>query len=57
MNQETKLIKTILGSLNLAEHLSNVSNACKLMDRARIAFTGYLVQYIYVLCVMPLDTL
>jgi hypothetical protein len=28
MKQESKLIKTKLGLLNLAEHLGNVSQAC-----------------------------
>ena len=31
MNQETKLIKSRLGLLKLAEHLNNVTKACKLM--------------------------
>ncbi len=31
MDQESKLIKTKLGLLNLAEHLGNVSKACKSM--------------------------
>jgi transposase InsO family protein len=38
MNQETKLIKTKLGLLNLAEHLGNVSQACKVMGYSRDSF-------------------
>jgi hypothetical protein len=35
MNQNSKLIKTKLGLLNLAEHLNNVTQACKLMGYSR----------------------
>jgi len=38
MNSESKLIKTKLGLLNLAEHLGNVSKACKLMGYSRDSF-------------------
>ncbi|MFI5154325.1 MAG: IS481 family transposase [Chitinophagales bacterium] len=38
MKQETKLIKTRLGLLNLAEHLGNVSQACKVMGYSRDSF-------------------
>ena len=38
MNQETKLIKTKLGLLNLAAHLGNVSQACKVMGYSRDSF-------------------
>lgn len=38
MNQASKLIKTKLGLLNLAEHLGNVSKACKLMGYSRDSF-------------------
>ncbi len=38
MNQESKLIKTKLGLFNLAEHLGNVSKACKLMGYSRDSF-------------------
>lgn len=38
MNQESKLIKTKLGLLNLAEHLGNVSQACKVMGYSRDSF-------------------
>jgi|SRR5579863_632725 len=45
MNQETKLIKTKLGLLNLAEHLSNVTKACKLMGYSRDSF--YRIKQLY----------
>lgn len=38
MRTETKLIKTKLGLLNLAEHLGNVSQACKVMGFSRDSF-------------------
>jgi Winged helix-turn helix/Integrase core domain len=38
MKVETKLIKTRLGLLNLAEHLGNVSQACKVMGYSRDSF-------------------
>jgi len=38
MNVETKLIKTKLGLLNLAEKLGNVSEACKIMGYSRDSF-------------------
>ena len=45
MNQETKLIKTKLGLLNLAEHLNNVTHACKLMGYSRDSF--YRIKQLY----------
>lgn len=45
MNQETKLIKSKLGLLNLAEHLNNVSHACKLMGYSRDSF--YRIKELY----------
>lgn len=38
MNQASKLIKTKLGLLNLAEQLGNVSQACKVMGYSRDSF-------------------
>lgn len=38
MKSEPKLIKSKLGLLNLAEHLGNVSKACKLMGYSRDSF-------------------
>lgn len=38
MKSESKLIKSKLGLLNLAEHLGNVSKACKLMGYSRDSF-------------------
>lgn len=38
MNQATKLIKTKLGLLKLAEKLGNVSHACKIMGYSRDSF-------------------
>lgn len=38
MKSETKLIKTKLGLLNLAEKLGNVSEACKIMGYSRDSF-------------------
>lgn len=45
MNQETKLIKTRLGLLNLAEHLNNVTKACKIMGYSRDSF--YRIKQLY----------
>jgi transposase InsO family protein len=45
MNTETKLIKTKLGLLNLAEKLGNVSQACKVMGYSRDSF--YRIQQMY----------
>lgn len=36
MRTETKLIKTKLGLINLAEQLGNVSQACRMMGYSRI---------------------
>lgn len=38
MNQESKLIKTKVGLLQLAAHLNNVSQACKMMGYSRDSF-------------------
>ena len=38
MNSETKLIKSRLGLLKLAEHLDNVTKACKLMGTSGDSF-------------------
>jgi hypothetical protein len=38
MNSESKLIKTRVGLLNLAEQLHNVTRACKLMGTSRDSF-------------------
>jgi hypothetical protein len=38
MKVESKLIETRLGLLNLAEHLGNVSQACKVMGYSRDSF-------------------
>ncbi len=40
MNTETKLIKTKLGLLKLAEKLGNVFQACKVMGYPVIVFTA-----------------
>jgi transposase InsO family protein len=45
MNQDSKLIKTKLGLLNLAEHLNNVTQACKLMGYSRDSF--YRIKQLY----------
>ena len=45
MNSETKLIKSKLGLLKLAEHLSNVTQACKLMGTSRDSF--YRIKELY----------
>jgi transposase InsO family protein len=46
MNSETKLIKSRLGLLKLAEHLDNVTKACKLMGTSRDSF--YRIKQLYV---------
>lgn len=45
MNQETKLIKSRLGLLKLADHLNNVTRACKLMGTSRDSF--YRIKELY----------
>lgn len=45
MKVETKLIKTKVELLNLAEHLGNVSKACKLMGYSRDGF--YRIKELY----------
>src|SRR5688572_6609898 len=45
MNHESKLIKTKLGLLNLAEQLGNVSQACKVMGYSRDSF--YRIKEVY----------
>ena len=45
MKQETKLIKTKLGLLHLAEHLGNVSQACKVIGYSRDSF--YRIKELY----------
>ena len=45
MNVESKLIKTKLGLLSLAEKLGNVSEACKIMGYSRDSF--YRIQELY----------
>ena len=45
MNSETKLIKCRLSLLKLAEHLDNVTKACKLMGTSRDSF--YRIKELY----------
>lgn len=45
MNLETKLIKSRVGLLNLAEQLNNVTRACKLMGTSRDSF--YRIKQLY----------
>ena len=45
MNQETKLIKSRLGLLRLAEELSNVTKACKIFGTSRDSF--YRIRELY----------
>lgn len=45
MKQETKLIKTKLGLLQLAEKLGNVSQACKIMGYCRDSY--YRIKELY----------
>src|SRR3954467_2647275 len=45
MNSETKLIKSKVGLLNLAEQLNNVTRACKLMGTSRDSF--YRIKELY----------
>jgi transposase InsO family protein len=45
MNSETKLIKSRVGLLNLAEQLNNVTKACKLMGTSRDSF--YRIKELY----------
>jgi hypothetical protein len=45
MNTETKLIKSKLGLLKLAENLGNVSQACKVMGYSRDSF--YRIRELY----------
>jgi hypothetical protein len=45
MNQNSKLIKSKLGLLNLAEHLGNVSQACKVIGYSRDSF--YRIKELY----------
>jgi transposase InsO family protein len=45
MKQETKLIKSKLGLLHLAEHLGNVSQACKVIGYSRDSF--YRIKELY----------
>lgn len=45
MKSENKLIKSKLGLLNLAEHLSNVTKACKVMGYSRDSF--YRIKQLY----------
>src|ERR1700743_2938052 len=45
MNHESKLIKSKLGLLNLAEHLGNVSQACRVIGYSRDSF--YRIKELY----------
>ncbi len=45
MNSSTKLIKSRVGLLNLAEQLGNVTRACKLMGTSRDSF--YRIKQLY----------
>lgn len=45
MNSETKLIKSRIGLLKLAEHLNNVTKACKMMGTSRDSF--YRIKQLY----------
>jgi transposase InsO family protein len=45
MNSETKLIKSRVGLLNLAEQLNNVTRACKLLGTSRDSF--YRIKQLY----------
>lgn len=45
MNSETKLIKSRVGLINLAEQLNNVTRACKLMGTSRDSF--YRIKELY----------
>ena len=45
MNQESKLIKSRLGLLKLADHLNNVTKACKLMGTSRDSFYRFKERY------------
>lgn len=45
MNAETKLIKSKVGLLNLAQQLNNVTRACKLMGTSRDSF--YRIKELY----------
>jgi hypothetical protein len=45
MNSETKLIKSRLGLLKLAEHLNNITKACKLVGTSRDSF--YRIKELY----------
>ncbi len=45
MNAETKLIKSRIGLLKLAEHLNNVTKACRMMGTSRDSF--YRIKQLY----------